>query len=226
MNYNGNRGRNPCSNTYNPRWIDHPNLRWGRNQGGEDTQQAEAEPKPEEVVELVVEPKEEPIKEPVLIRVPFPSQFEEKQRWDEAEFRVLENVLVKVRNFIIPVEFVILDFEEDHEIPILLGRPFLAMSRSTIDPENELTMKINVPNESGNSESRTNGGRWSGMMDVERLLTETKPKQYLRWPEGRDFLSPPRDDILQERRSSNGRKLAIHEDKEELNRKLNVYPIR
>ncbi|KAA3461173.1 hypothetical protein EPI10_027766 [Gossypium australe] len=38
----------------------------------------------------------------------------------------------------------LLDFKEDREIPILLGRPFLAISRSTIDLEkNDLTMKIN-----------------------------------------------------------------------------------
>ncbi|KAA3487177.1 signal transducer and activator of transcription A-like [Gossypium australe] len=36
------------------------------------------------------------------------------------------DVLVKLRNFIIQTEFVVLDFEEDREIPILLGRPFLA----------------------------------------------------------------------------------------------------
>ncbi|KAA3462831.1 oligopeptide transporter 4-like [Gossypium australe] len=57
---------------------------------------------------------------------------------------VLEDVLVNVRSFIIPVDFIVLDFKDDHEIPILLGRPFLATSRSTIDLEkNELTMKIN-----------------------------------------------------------------------------------
>ncbi|KAA3480559.1 bromodomain-containing protein [Gossypium australe] len=46
---------------------------------------------------------------------------------------VLEDVLVKVRSFIIPADFVVLDFEEDCEISILLGKPFLAISRSTID---------------------------------------------------------------------------------------------
>ncbi|KAA3466133.1 Retrovirus-related Pol polyprotein from transposon opus [Gossypium australe] len=57
---------------------------------------------------------------------------------------VLEDVLVKLYRFIIPADFVILDFEEDCEMPILLGRPFLSTSRSTIDLEkNELTMKIN-----------------------------------------------------------------------------------
>lgn len=39
---------------------------------------------------------------------------------------------------------IVLDFKEDQEIPILLGRPFFATSRSTIDLEkNELIMKIN-----------------------------------------------------------------------------------
>lgn len=57
---------------------------------------------------------------------------------------VLEDLLVKVRSFIIEAEFIILDFEEDSEIPILLGRPFLETSRSTTDLEkNDLTMKIN-----------------------------------------------------------------------------------
>ncbi|KAA3484178.1 Retrovirus-related Pol polyprotein from transposon opus [Gossypium australe] len=57
---------------------------------------------------------------------------------------VLEYVLVKVRSFIIPTDFVVPGFEEHREIPILLERLLLATSRSTIDLErNELTMKIN-----------------------------------------------------------------------------------
>ncbi|XP_071924761.1 uncharacterized protein [Coffea arabica] len=39
---------------------------------------------------------------------------------------VLENVLIKVQKFIIPVDFVVLDMEEDISMPIILGRPFLA----------------------------------------------------------------------------------------------------
>ncbi|KAA3487784.1 hypothetical protein EPI10_031589 [Gossypium australe] len=47
-------------------------------------------------------------------------------------------------DFIIPADFVVFDFGEDRKIPILLGRHFLATSRSTIDLEkSELTMKIN-----------------------------------------------------------------------------------
>ncbi|KAA3482881.1 hypothetical protein EPI10_005093 [Gossypium australe] len=56
---------------------------------------------------------------------------------------VLEHVLVKECSFIIPTDFVVLDFEEDCEIPILLGRPSLPTSRSTIDLEKK---RINYEN--------------------------------------------------------------------------------
>ncbi|KAA3470366.1 Retrovirus-related Pol polyprotein from transposon opus [Gossypium australe] len=56
---------------------------------------------------------------------------------------LLKDVLVKIRGFITPVYFVVLDSEKDREIPILLGRPFLATSKSTIDlKRNELIIKI------------------------------------------------------------------------------------
>ena len=42
---------------------------------------------------------------------------------------VIEDVLVKVDKFIFPVDFIVLDMEEDKEIAIILGRPFLATGR-------------------------------------------------------------------------------------------------
>ena len=39
---------------------------------------------------------------------------------------VIEDVLVKVDKFIFRVDFIVLDMEEDKEIHIVLGRPFLA----------------------------------------------------------------------------------------------------
>ena len=46
---------------------------------------------------------------------------------------VIEDVLVKVEKFIFPADFIVLDMEEDKEIPIILGRPFLATGRAMID---------------------------------------------------------------------------------------------
>ena len=46
---------------------------------------------------------------------------------------IIEDVLVKVGKFIFQADFIILDMEEDNEIPILLGRPFLATGGALID---------------------------------------------------------------------------------------------
>ncbi|KAI3701436.1 hypothetical protein L6452_26514 [Arctium lappa] len=55
----------------------------------------------------------------------------------------IEDVLFQVDKFIFPTDFVILDFEADKDIPILLGRPFLATGRTLIDVQKgELTMRL------------------------------------------------------------------------------------
>ena len=46
---------------------------------------------------------------------------------------MIEDVLVKVDKFIFLADFVILYMEEDKEIPIILGRPFLAIGKPLID---------------------------------------------------------------------------------------------
>ena len=46
---------------------------------------------------------------------------------------VIDDVLVKVGKFIFPMDFIILDMEEDREVPLILGRPFLATRRALID---------------------------------------------------------------------------------------------
>nr|XP_027068325.1 uncharacterized protein LOC113693813 [Coffea arabica] len=57
---------------------------------------------------------------------------------------ILENVLISVRQFIIPVDFVVLDIEEDVRMPIILGRPFLATARTIIDVEKgKLILRVN-----------------------------------------------------------------------------------
>ena len=56
---------------------------------------------------------------------------------------ILEDVLVKVGKFIFPVDFVIMQMEEDTQIPLLLGRPFLAIGAALIDVQKgELTLRV------------------------------------------------------------------------------------
>ena len=46
---------------------------------------------------------------------------------------ILEDVLVKVGKFLFPVDFVVMQMEEDTQVPLLLGRPFLATEAALID---------------------------------------------------------------------------------------------
>ncbi|KAA3474254.1 protein kinase 2B, chloroplastic-like [Gossypium australe] len=46
---------------------------------------------------------------------------------------IIEDVLVKFDKFIFPIDFVVLDMDEDIEVPIILGRPFLGTARTIIE---------------------------------------------------------------------------------------------
>ncbi|XP_031283306.1 uncharacterized protein LOC116141982 [Pistacia vera] len=56
---------------------------------------------------------------------------------------IIEDVLVKVDKFIFSADFFVLDMKEDKEIPLILGRPFLATRRALIDvQERKLIMRL------------------------------------------------------------------------------------
>ena len=55
-------------------------------------------------------------------------------------------MLVKVESFNFPADFVILDCEVDFEVPIILGRTFLAIGRALVDKEKG-QMKFRLNNE-------------------------------------------------------------------------------
>jgi len=46
---------------------------------------------------------------------------------------VAENIPVKIRDFLVPVDFVVLDMEVDKKVPLILGRPFLSNVKADID---------------------------------------------------------------------------------------------
>ena len=48
----------------------------------------------------------------------------------------MEDVLVKVRQFTFPVDFFIMDIEEDADIPLILGRPFMLTAKCVVDVGN------------------------------------------------------------------------------------------
>ena len=51
-------------------------------------------------------------------------------------YGVIKDVLVKIRQFTFPVDFVIMDIEEDYDIPLILGKPFMLTTKCVVDMGN------------------------------------------------------------------------------------------
>ena len=85
---------------------------------------------------------------------------------------ILEYVLIKVGKFIFPVDFVVIDIEEDKQVPLLLGRPFLATGAAFIDvKKGELTLRV------GNEAMRFNLNhslKQSELINAECEIVQTK----------------------------------------------------
>ncbi|XP_028206342.1 uncharacterized protein LOC114389812 [Glycine soja] len=58
-------------------------------------------------------------------------------------YGIIEDVLVKVNKFLFPVDFVVMDMDEDNEVPLILGRPFMKISKVIIDVDDaKLTVRV------------------------------------------------------------------------------------
>jgi len=56
---------------------------------------------------------------------------------------IMEDVPVQVGKYFVPVDFVVMEMEEDKEVPIILGRPFLRTAGAIIDVSHgTLTMNL------------------------------------------------------------------------------------
>jgi hypothetical protein len=57
---------------------------------------------------------------------------------------IVENIPVKILNFFIPIDFIVLDIEVDTKKPLILGRPFLSTANAHIDAgAGEIQLNIN-----------------------------------------------------------------------------------
>ncbi|CAL2255631.1 unnamed protein product [Prunus armeniaca] len=55
---------------------------------------------------------------------------------------IIDDILIKVDQFVLPMDFIILDMEEDREVPIITGRPFMATVGTIIDVKKGLLTMI------------------------------------------------------------------------------------
>ncbi|XP_019227460.1 PREDICTED: uncharacterized protein LOC109208759 [Nicotiana attenuata] len=70
---------------------------------------------------------------------------------------IVEDVLVQVEKFVFPVDFIVVNMEENREVSLILGRPFLAMGRAILDIEKRQLM-LRVGDESLSSKWKEKGG--------------------------------------------------------------------
>jgi hypothetical protein len=61
---------------------------------------------------------------------------------------IAEDILVKIRSSIIPVDFMVLEMDVCHQIPLILGRPFLSTTGATIDVAARI-IKLNISEKEG-----------------------------------------------------------------------------
>ena len=58
-------------------------------------------------------------------------------------YGVIEDVLVKVDKFLFSVDFVVMDMDEDSEVPLILGRLFMKTTKVMIDVDDgKLTVRV------------------------------------------------------------------------------------
>ena len=73
---------------------------------------------------------------------------------------IAENILVRIQNFFIPVNFIVLDMEVDAKTPLILGRPFLSTANTHIDVgAREIQLNINGQQENNATKSKRSEGR-------------------------------------------------------------------
>nr|GEY47105.1 reverse transcriptase domain-containing protein [Tanacetum cinerariifolium] len=80
----------------------------------------------------------------LLELTPTRMTLELANRWVSYPVGVAEDVFVKVGKFHFPADFVVVDYDVDPLVPLILERPFLRMERALIDVhDEELTLQVN-----------------------------------------------------------------------------------
>ncbi|GKE54427.1 DNA-directed DNA polymerase, partial [Tanacetum coccineum] len=106
---------------------------------------------------------------------------------------VCENLLVKISKFIFPVDFVVLEIDEDEIVPIILGRPFLATARAVIDVhEGKLSLRfeqwVDIVNHDGEW-TKEEGEDPNNVLAIS-FYPRTEPVEPLEWKAPENRLKP------------------------------------
>ncbi|XP_070044878.1 uncharacterized protein [Nicotiana tomentosiformis] len=82
---------------------------------------------------------------------------------------IVEDVLVQVDKFVFPVDFIVVKIDENKEVPLILGRPFLVMGRAILNIQERKPML------------RVGEDILTFKMDVEKGAQKEKPAASVEW---------------------------------------------
>ena len=75
---------------------------------------------------------------------PTPMTLQFAKRTIKRPIGIAENVIVQLKNKYVPCDFVIFDMKTEEHVPLILGRPFLAIAKGSLDFANsKLKFHIN-----------------------------------------------------------------------------------
>ncbi|XP_070673392.1 uncharacterized protein [Malus domestica] len=145
------KGKFPSQSEQNPRGMEHckviQTLRSGKSYDNREVVHHEAEVEEEELTEsapLAAKSRSEAISvagEGELKTTSVSLQLADRSV--TYPLGILEDVIIKVDKFYLPADFIVLNMEEDKEVPLILGRPFMATARTLIDVEaGTLTLRV------------------------------------------------------------------------------------
>ncbi|GJZ93778.1 DNA-directed DNA polymerase [Tanacetum coccineum] len=98
---------------------------------------------------------------------------------------VCENLLVKISKFIFPVDFVVLEIDEDELVPIILERPFLTTARAVIDVH-----EGKLINHDGEWTKEKEEGDDPNKVLAVSFYPRTEPVELLKWKAPENRLKP------------------------------------
>nr|GEW51290.1 DNA-directed DNA polymerase [Tanacetum cinerariifolium] len=108
---------------------------------------------------------------------------------------VAEDVFIKVGKFHFSTDFVVVDFEADHRVPLILGRSFLRTDRALIDVyREEITLRVNDEAEILGFSNNSSGG--NPTLTFEPILYDSSPS--LTPFKGSDFILKEIDAYLKD----------------------------
>jgi hypothetical protein len=84
---------------------------------------------------------------------------------------IAEDILVRIRNYFMHVDFVILKMDVCRQIPLILGRPFMNTTRATIDVTARI-IKLNISRKEEMSTFKP-----KGIKKCKKVMVMTRPER-------------------------------------------------